>query len=259
MLGDIVHNEDVVAQVKNSGIKKIRCLGLGKDKILLIRAHGASLASIQEGKAKGYEIVDATCPMVKEIHTIVKRMEKKGYRIIVIGDKHHDEVLGILGQLKHKAIVIDNVEHIPINRLKKISKGCVVAQSTQNIEKVLKIVSLLKTYIKRLRFFNTICVPTKTKQEEIRTLPLKNDVMVIIGSKTSANTKRLYEISKTLNPRTYWIGSGKDIDPGWFKAAGCVGVTAGASTPEETTKEVIARLKNLKNAQTDRKRSLSRQ
>lgn len=239
MLGDIVHNEDVVKQINRAGIKKITKLTLEKGKILLIRAHGAPLATLEKAKELGYKIVDATCPMVKEIHKKARGMEQKGYKIIVIGDKKHDEVQGIVGQLRHKAIVIDNIRSIPFRAVRKINKACVVAQSTQNLETVMGIVNLLKKHTGELEFCNTICMPTRIKQEEIKKLPLKNDVVIIIGSKESANTKRLYEISKSLNRRTYWVSSGKELEKGWFKGAKSVGVTAGASTPVETTRDVI--------------------
>ncbi|MDD5432480.1 MAG: 4-hydroxy-3-methylbut-2-enyl diphosphate reductase [Candidatus Omnitrophica bacterium] len=244
MLGDIVHNEDVVKQISKAGVKKIGRLCQGKEKILLIRAHGASLSTINKAKKLGYEIVDATCLMVKEIHKIAQNMEKKGYRIIVIGDKKHDEVMGIVGQLNSKAIVIDGLESIPPT-IKKIKKACVVSQSTQNIKKVNQIVDALKLQIKNLKFFNTICVPTKLKQEEIKLMPLQNDVMIIIGSRKSANTRRLYEISKSLNQNSYWINSSKEIKRSWFNGKNSVGVTAGASTPDTTTKKIIEYLRKI--------------
>lgn len=246
MLGDIVHNEEVVKQVHAAGIKKIKKLTAQKQKnTLLIRAHGASLKTIASAQKCGYQIVDATCPMVKEIHKIAKEMERKGFRLIVIGDKKHDEVLGILGQLQQKALVIDQKEHIPFGKIRRLKKTCVIVQSTQNTDKVLEIVDILKQHIAHLRFFNTICMPTRIKQKEIKELPLQNDLMLIIGSKTSANTKRLYEISRSLNPRTHWIFQASDIEKDWLKGIQSIGITAGASTPEQTTQEVIAYLKKI--------------
>jgi 4-hydroxy-3-methylbut-2-enyl diphosphate reductase len=245
MLGDIVHNEDVAGKMQDSGIKKIKKLSSGKNKILLIRAHGASLNTYRRALKYSYKIVDATCPMVREIHKIAQGMEQRGYKIIVIGDKKHDEVLGIVGQLKGKAIVIDDIRHMPLKTIKKIKKACIVVQSTQNLDKTLKTVEALKRYIKDLQFFNTICKPTRTRQEEIKRIPRENDVMIIIGSKNSANTKRLYQISKSLNKRSFWVSAKEEINPDWFKGAKNVGVTAGASTPDNTTQEIIAYIKQL--------------
>lgn len=126
-----------------------------------------------------------------------------------------------------------------------MKKGAVVVQSTQNLETVLSIVEILKKHIKELKFFNTICRPTRIKQAEIRILPLKNDVMIIIGSRNSANTKRLYEISKSLNRKSYWINSKEEMKAVWFKDAQGVGITAGASTPDYRIKEIVEHIKQL--------------
>lgn len=245
MLGDIVHNEEVMKQIRKLGVKMVKRLSFGKGKIFLIRAHGAGQKIIKKVSGLGYKVIDATCPMVKEIHRIAKNAESSCRTVIVIGDKKHDEVQGIIGQLKSKAIIIDPQENIPWSKINKIKKACVVVQSTQNIEKVEKIVGILKTRIQNFKFFNTICRPTRIKQEEIKQMPKNNEVMIIIGSKTSANTKRLYQISKSLNERSYWVQSKKDIKPGWFTGIKTTGITAGASTPDETTKEVIAYIKKL--------------
>jgi 4-hydroxy-3-methylbut-2-enyl diphosphate reductase len=245
MLGDIVHNEAVTRQINKAGIKKIRNLSSGKNRVLLLRAHGTTLSAIQKARGLGYRVVDATCPMVKEIHKIAKDIEKKGWSVIIIGNKKHDEVLGIIGQLRTKAIVIDRLTNIPWDKIKEIKKIGVVVQSTQNIEQALKIASALKSKVRFLKFFNTVCLPTRIKQEEIKKMPRKNQAMVIIGSKNSANTKRLYEISKAINSRTYWINSKKELKRGWFKEINSVGITAGASTPQETTQSVVEYLKSI--------------
>ncbi len=243
MLGDIVHNENVVRQIQKAGIKKIRRLIRGKNRTLLIRAHGTSLNTLRKARALRFKIVDATCPMVKEIHKIAQDMEKKGYRIIVIGDKKHDEVQGIIGQLKNKAIVVDSPKTIPLKIIKRINKACAVVQSTQDPEKALEIAGLLKKNINALKFFNTVCRPTQMKQEEIKKMSKANDIMLIIGSKTSANTRRLYEISKSINKRSYWITSKNKIRAQWFEGVKSAGITAGASTPDSTTQDIIAYIK----------------
>jgi len=245
MLGDIVHNEDVVKEISKAGVKKIKNLERGTNEVLLIRAHGASEEIYKKATKLGYTIVDATCPMVKEIHKIAKFSKKEGCDIIIIGDKKHDEVRGIIGQLRDKAIVIDNIKKIPLAKVKRIKKACVVVQSTQNLEKTLTIIEVLKKYIRELKFFNTICKPTRIKQKEAKEMPLKNDLMVIIGSKTSANTKRLYQISKSLNTQSYWVQSRDEIKPEWFRNVQSVGVMSGASTPDYTTKDVIKYIKSI--------------
>ncbi|MBN2119432.1 MAG: 4-hydroxy-3-methylbut-2-enyl diphosphate reductase, partial [Candidatus Omnitrophica bacterium] len=193
----------------------------------------------------GYRIVDATCPMVKEIHKISKAMENKCQKIIIIGDKKHAEVKGIIGHLKRNPLVIDKPSNIPFKKIKKIKKACMVIQSTQNQENVGKIFNLLKQHIKDLKLFNTICNTTKAKQKEIMTLPLENDIMIIIGSKISANTRRLYEISKNLNSRTFWIDSETQLRKDWFKKAKTVGIHAGASTPDYIIEKIVKIIRRI--------------
>jgi 4-hydroxy-3-methylbut-2-enyl diphosphate reductase len=242
--GDLVHNEDITKELRRLGIKKIKRLQKCKGKIFLIRAHGEPQEKIERAVKLGYKIIDATCPMVKDIHRIVREQELAKRRIIVIGDKNHEEVLGIIGQLKQKPTVIDPKEDF-ILKIKKIKNlPCsVVVQSTQDLEKIENIFRVLKDYIKDIRFFNTICNPTRKKQQEIRKLSKENDLIIIIGSKTSANTKRLYEIAFSLNRATYWIQDKKEIQKSWFNGIKSVGITAGASTPDEKIKEVISFIK----------------
>lgn len=239
ILGNIVHNEIVARQTQDAGIKKISRLSQGKNKILLIRAHGACLKTIKLARKLGYRIVDATCPMVKEIHRIAREMENKGYAVIVIGDREHDEVHSIIGQLRNKAILVDPSRELPFKDIKPLQKACVVAQSTQNIDTVRKIVRQLRPLIRELKFCNTICKPTRIKQKEMQVLPRKSDVMIVIGSKSSANTKRLYEISKSLNRHTYWVNEAGGIKKAWFRKAKTVGITAGASTPQRVINGVV--------------------
>ncbi len=245
MLGDIVHNGKVVNEIKKLGITKINRLKDGKNKALIIRAHGSGQTTYQNAKKMGYEIIDATCPMVKEIHNIVKRESGFGRDIIVIGDKKHQEVQGITGQIRKKITVLDPNLKLEKEKIRKIKKATVVAQSTQNNEDVKRIVEKLKKYIKNLRFINTICVPTLQKQNEIKKMPRQNDIMLIIGSKKSANTKRLFRISKRINKKSYWIEDENSLKKEWLKGAQSVGITAGASTPESTITKVKNKLKKI--------------
>lgn len=245
MLGDIVHNEEVVKQIQATGIKKINRLSSGKGKTLLIRAHGCSRHILKQASKLGYKIIDATCPMVKEIHQIARKLENQGYQIIIIGDKSHNEVLGIIGQLKSKAIVIDKLQNIPLGKIRKIIKAGIIVQSTQDLDKLPAILEILRNYIPKISFHNTICNPTRMKQNEVKVMPLKNSVMIIIGSRTSANTKRIYGISKSLNKNSYWVNNAKEIKKSWVANAKNVGITAGASTPESTIKDVIVKIKTI--------------
>jgi len=247
MLGELVHNEHVLRDIERQGITRIRRLSKGEGpRTLLICAHGAPDSVMKHARRLGYSIVDATCPMVRHIHRVAVDMEEHGRTVVVIGDRDHDEVKGIVGQLKHKAIVVDDPSRMPVEKLRRIRKAAVVVQSTQDAAKVGRIVATLRTLVKDLQFHNTICKPTGQKQKEIMSLANGNDVVIVIGSVTSANTTRLFEISKAINPKTYQIGSAKDLKPCWFAGARTVGVSAGASTPDSLTNEVAEKLSRMK-------------
>ncbi len=245
MLGDIVHNPRVVSDIKKTGIRKINKLRPQSNGVLLIRAHGAQKSVYEEAAKLGYKIIDATCPMVKEIHSIAKGYEQKNHTIIIIGDKRHDEVIGIKGNLKNKPIILSSKREITKVKFSRIEKAAVVVQSTQNLEKVKEIVAELKKHIKKLIFSNTICQPTRLKQKEIQMLPASQDIMIIIGAKSSANTKRLYELSRKINPDTYWVNSKSQIRKSWFKDKVKVGIGAGASTPDYIIKEIESFIQSL--------------
>ncbi len=244
MLGDIVHNEHVVKKIDNAGVQVVDNLSGKNPGTLLLRAHGTVPEVYDEAREKGYTIVDATCPLVLEIHEFARNLERDGYKVVIIGDHPHDEVIGIAGQVKNP-IIISKPEEVEEKIPSRVRKIGVVVQSTQNIENAQKIVQTLMTLGRELKYFDTICKPTKLYQAEIRTMPKENDVMVIVGSFTSANTKRLAEISQSLNSRSYQVECSDDIQEEWLEDAESVGVTAGASTPDWIIDEVVERLKSF--------------
>jgi 4-hydroxy-3-methylbut-2-enyl diphosphate reductase len=242
VLGDIVHNSFVVNSLAEKGIKKLGRVVPKKGAILIIRAHGAPEKTFNSARKCGYRIVDATCPKVKDIYKIARRLEKTR-AVIIIGDKGHAEVKGIAGQLKKTPITIESPGEIQASKLKRVKKAAVITQSTQDLDNINAVMAKLKGIIPDVKLYNTTCRTTSVKQEEIKSMPLRNDVMLIVGSPTSANTKRLYQISKGMNPGTFWIESAKDLDLAWFKKAKNVGIMAGASTPDEITREIVGKLK----------------
>ena len=243
MLGDIVHNENVVENLKKSGTKVVQLLKeVPDDKPVLFRAHGTTTQVWQKAKEKNMKIIDATCPLVQEIHNEVSTLEKEGRRIIIIGDHGHDEVVGIASQVADP-IVIENPAEA--KEIRKIKKAGIVSQSTQTIENVQEIINVLMTKIFDLRFVNTICFPTKRNQNQIKELADSCDVMLIIGSFTSANSKRLSQLSKLRNSNSYQITGAKDICSDWFLNAESVGISAGASTPDNLIEEVVEFVKHL--------------
>ncbi len=246
MLGDIVHNESVVDDLEKNGVKVVSNLNqVPDDKPVLFRAHGTAKEVWKDAEKKKMNIIDATCPLVHEIHKEVKQLDKEGRKIIIIGDHGHDEVIGIASQVKD-AIIISNIEEA--KKLKKTKKAGIVSQSTQTIENVQDIINILMTKVFDLRFVNTICFPTKRNQEQIKELSNIVDLMIIIGSFTSANSKRLTQLSFEKNKNTHQVTNATEIDVSWFeKNINSVGISAGASTPDWIIESVIKKVKEMTN------------
>lgn len=245
MLGHIVHNENVVRDLDKAGAKVVDSLDEVPDgKPILFRAHGTATDVWDNAKEKNMEIVDATCPLVKEIHDEVLTLEKEGRRIIIIGDHGHDEVVGIASQIRDPIVVATPDE---AQELRKMKKAGVVSQSTQTIENVQDIINILMTKVFDLRFVNTICFPTKRNQNQIKELAEQCDVMIVIGSFTSANSKRLTQLALERNKRSYQVTCADDLDESWIKGAETVGISAGASTPDNIIERVTERIKEIGN------------
>ena len=248
MLGDIVHNESVVSDLEKEGVKVVEKLDqIPKDKPVLFRAHGTAKEVWEKAEDKKMNIIDATCPLVHEIHHEVKALHKEGRKIIIIGAHGHDEVIGIASQIPDPVIVASVEE---AEALRKTKKAGVVTQSTQTIENVQDIINILMTKVFDLRFVNTICFPTKRNQEQIKELSEVTDLMIIIGSFTSANSKRLAELSSERNENTFQVTCAAEIDSSWFKDdVNSVGISAGASTPDWIIESVIKKVKEITNTQ----------
>ena len=243
MLGDIVHNERVVEDLSKTGSKVVASLDdIPEDKPVLFRAHGTKPEVWKEAQKKKLNIIDATCPLVTEIHEEIKMLESENRKTIIIGDHGHDEVVGIAAQVK-KPIIISNVEEA--KALGRMRKAGVVSQSTQMIENVQEIMSILMSKVFDLRFVNTICYPTRKNHEQIKELSKIVDVMIIIGSFTSANSKRLTQLAKQRNENSYQVVDELDLKSEWFEGVDKVGISAGASTPDNIIQSVTKHIKNL--------------
>ena len=185
------------------------------------------------------KIIDATCPLVYEIHQEVKKIFNEGRQVIVIGDHGHDEVIAICDQVKNPIVISTPEEAL---EMRKIKKAGVVSQSTQGIENVQTIINIIMTKVFDLHFVNTICYPTKRNHEQIKEIAKLNDIMIIIGSFTSANSKRLTQLSLAINPHSYQVTDTEDINVSWFENKEKIGISAGASTPDYLIKEVKDRI-----------------
>ena len=249
MLGNIVHNENVVKDLETVGAKVVRSLDKVPDgKPILFRAHGTATDIWNDAKDKGMNIIDATCPLVKEIHNEVKALALEGRRIIIIGDHGHDEVIGIASQIKNPIVVSSPEEAQNLRKMKKVG---IVSQSTQTIENVQTIINIIMTKAFDLRFVNTICFPTKRNQQQLKDLSEKCDVMLIIGSFTSANSKRLHQLALERNKKSYQVTCANDIESEWFNNVETVGITAGASTPDSIIQDVVRYCEALTNIQNE--------
>ena len=243
MLGTIVHNERVIDDLSKAGAKVVDSIDdVPKDKPLLFRAHGTSPELWDKAKKNNLKLIDGTCPLVTEIHHEIKRLDEEGRKIIIIGDHGHDEVIAIAAQVE-RSIIIANVEEA--KKLRKMKRAGVVSQSTQMIENVQDIMNVLMEKVFDLRFVNTICFPTRRNHEQIKELSLHCDVMIVIGSYTSANSKRLTQLALERNKRTYQVTASDELDESWFDNCETVGISAGASTPDETINEVVSRIKEI--------------
>ena len=239
--GPIIHNEEVTNELAKMGVQVIS----EKDEwntlqkgTIVIRSHGVTRAEEEKMRQVGFEVVDATCPFVKKIHRIVEEQSAGGRRIIVIGDAKHPEVMGIIGWCKNDAVVLDTIEEAEKICLFEGEKVCIVAQTTFNYKKFQELVEIISKKGYDILVLDTICNATSERQKETRELAAKSDAMIVIGGTHSSNTRKLYEISQNECVNTYYIQKLSDLDLTEFKSFRSVGITAGASTPNNIIEEV---------------------
>ena len=246
--GPIVHNEEVVRELTELGVKvlenKEELLQLerestdGRQRAVIIRAHGVPEEIYTILREKEIDCVDATCPFVKRIHRIVRERSEAGDRIVIVGNPGHPEVEGIEGWCLTPPIVISTTEeagNLPISQSEPI---CVVSQTTFNYNKFKDIVEILEKKRYDRIVLNTICSATEERQEEAVRLASQVDAMIVIGGKTSSNTQKLFEICSNACENTYYIQTLVDLDIKPFQSFRHVGITAGASTPNKIIEEV---------------------
>ncbi|MEG1415965.1 MAG: bifunctional 4-hydroxy-3-methylbut-2-enyl diphosphate reductase/30S ribosomal protein S1 [Clostridium sp.] len=240
--GPIIHNKQVVEDLSRKGVSILDNLeDAKKDLGVVIRSHGVSKSEIKTLEDKGANIIDATCPFVKNIHRIAEKKSNEGYKIIIIGDPSHPEVKGISGWCKESFIVqnIEDVEGV------KGGKICIVAQTTFNRVKWKEIVSSLIGVAKETVIFDTICSATDERQSEAREISSKVDAMIVVGGKESSNSRKLFEISKENCENSYFIETEEELNLDSIRGCKVVGITAGASTPDYVIDRVIKKIKSL--------------
>ncbi len=243
--GEIIHNKDVVDKLEKRGMIVVNDVPPANDAKLLIRTHGVGKKVLEKLKKNNIEVIDATCVKVKKIHKIVEEYKNKGYDIIIVGDKNHPEVLGILGWCNDDALIIDSPEGLLSLNINYNKKYCLVSQTTFNtviFNKILEVIN--KNGFTNIEVYNTICDATRKRQEACVDLASKCNVMLIIGGKNSSNTKKLYELSKKSCPKTFLIENYREIPYNYIDKKTIVGVSAGASAPDWIIEEVINMLEN---------------
>lgn len=245
-LGPIIHNESVVADLEEKGVRVIdeQDIPAIEKGTVVIRSHGVGKAVYDSLKAQGLSYVDVTCPFVLKIHRIVERESGQGRHIIIVGNPDHPEVKGICGWCQGSYTVLETESEAENFEPKSHEEICVVSQTTFNYNKFKDLVEILgkKRYYKHdsvfLNVLNTICNATEERQKEAKSIAGEVDTMLVIGGRHSSNTQKLFEICKKECGNTYYIQTPVDLDLKMFHHSSYVGITAGASTPKKIIEEV---------------------
>ncbi|GAB4389831.1 MAG: 4-hydroxy-3-methylbut-2-enyl diphosphate reductase [Thermodesulfovibrionales bacterium] len=240
--GPIIHNPQVVEKLGAAGVRPVRDLrSLARKDVqaIIVRTHGVPRQHMARLSEKGYEIVDATCPFVKNAQHYAKLLKDEGYRVFILGDREHPEVQGIMSYAGRGAVVVKNREDFHLVRGNKVG---VVVQTTQQVESLKELLSVAAERSRELKIFNTICSSTALRLKETEAMAGAVDVMVIVGGKNSANTTQLANRARALSVPTYHIETATEIEQAWFRGAERVGITAGASTPDWLIEEVRQRI-----------------
>lgn len=227
-LGPLIHNPRVVADLALKGVTVVDSPEESAGDTLLLRTHGVTPNEERQARKLCHDVLDATCPFVKKVHLAASRLYREGYQVVVVGEAGHPEVEATLPHAPGAVVVGDASEAADLPVCKKIG---VVVQTTQSRSNLEHVVSALLGRAEEVRVVNTICDATSGHQGACAELAARADVMIVIGGRISANTKRLTEIAAELCPRTYHIEGADELDPSWLDGAGLIGITAGASTP----------------------------
>lgn len=248
VLGHLVHNEEVVSKLEESNIKIVEDFREAEPgSVLIITAHGIDYKITQKAKDEGYRIIDTTCPIVKNVHNLTRQFLNEKRKIIIIGHAQHIEVKGIKGFADGKAKIIAKLEDIEDLELKDGNKVGIVTQTTFNVSERNKILESLFEKYPNVDFEikDTICSDVKKKQNEVHSIADKVDSVVVVGSRNSSNTTRLFEIARQYCPKTYFVNSSSELrDIDWTEVER-VGIVAGASTPDWIIQEVVKYLKEI--------------
>jgi small subunit ribosomal protein S1 len=240
-LGPLIHNPQVVGSFQRRGLQVVADLDdVSPESTVIIRSHGVGPDIKDSAAAKGLKVVDTTCPFVTKAQQYARKLLDENYRIVMIGDKDHPEVMGVVAHAENRAIVINTVAEA--EALKFIPRMGVVFQTTHSIAHVQEIVGALLKRGKEVRVFNTLCGATTAMQKTAVELAPDVEAMVIVGGRQSANTAQLAEVCRRVNPNVFQVESADEVREEWFKGMRRIGVSAGASTPDDVIAEVVERI-----------------
>jgi 4-hydroxy-3-methylbut-2-en-1-yl diphosphate reductase len=245
---EIVHNTYVVNDLKSKGAIFIEELAdVPPGATLVFSAHGVSQAVRAEARERGFEVFDATCPLVTKVHVEVAKLRREGYDFIMIGHKGHPEVEGTMGQLTEGIHLVEDVADVAGVQVPDESRIAVVTQTTLSVDDAAEILRAVKQRFPLVREpkKQDICYATQNRQDAVKVLSGEVDIVIVVGSPTSSNSNRLREVAQRLGTASYMVDSADEIEAAWFEGRPRVGLTAGASAPELLVDAVIARLKEL--------------
>ncbi len=245
---EIVHNTYVVNDLKARGAVFIEDLAeVPPGATLVFSAHGVSRAVQHEARSRGFQIFDATCPLVSKVHVEVAKLAQEGYEFLMIGHKGHPEVEGTMGQLDRGIHLIEDVDDVARVQPAQTDKLAVVTQTTLSVDDAAHILAAVRARFPQVREpkQQDICYATQNRQDAVKLLSPQVDVLIVVGSPTSSNSNRLRELAAKLGTPAYMVDSAAELQSGWFEGVARVGLTAGASAPEVLVQQVLERIKAL--------------
>ncbi len=246
-VGPLIHNHQVVQRMAQAGLQVAANIAAVPDgAVAMIRAHGAGPETYQEAKARGIQLIDATCPFVTRVQQEAAGLGAEGYQVLVLGEPDHPEARAIVAHTGGQATIVSGPDDLePLDMEKKVA---VVTQTTQHLANLQDLVAKLLPRVDELRVANTICEATTQRQQAAVAVARQVDLMIVVGGYHSANTRRLAEICQQMGTTTYHIETAAEIDPEWFHGIAQVGVTGGASTPPEAIEAVVGYIRQIPKA-----------
>jgi 4-hydroxy-3-methylbut-2-enyl diphosphate reductase len=245
---EIVHNRHVVESLRAKGARFVEDVGdIPERAITVFSAHGVSRKVAGDAGVRGLRVIDATCPLVSKVHNETRRYARQGHEIVLIGHHGHPEVEGTMGQVSGVVHLVESVDDVGTLRPADSTKLAYVTQTTLSVDDTREIIAALKARFPGIRGpdVKDICYATQNRQASVRKLAEEVELILVVGARNSSNSNRLREIGEEMGVPTHLIDDARDLDPTWFDGVRRVGVTAGASAPEELVQDLVARLREI--------------